>query len=138
MKKLTILCVLLCCCSPVKSTAQQEVYTEISYKAETRGSAFEIVVNQKTALIQTLSSKDSLELTAKQKLRLNSLISSVNTSSLALLKAPSEKRYSDGALSASLRIVIDGTTYISSSFDHGNPPAEIKDLVTTLTELFTS
>ncbi|MEN3323399.1 hypothetical protein VP395_06645 [Mariniflexile soesokkakense] len=45
------------------------------------------------------------------------------------LKAPSENRFFDGAAIANLKITYDGKTYESQSFDHGNPPKEIAELV---------
>jgi hypothetical protein len=48
---------------------------------------------------------------------------------MTTIKAPSEKRFYDGAAIGNLKIVVQGKTYQSQSFDHGNPPQEIKELV---------
>ena len=53
----------------------------------------------------------------------------VDLNTISNLKAPSEKRFYDGAAAATVVVTFKGTEYVSSPFDHGNPPAEIKNLV---------
>ncbi len=53
----------------------------------------------------------------------------LNLDSLATLKAPSEKRFHDGAAIANLKVTYKDKTYQTLAFDHGYPPAEIKKLV---------
>jgi hypothetical protein len=48
---------------------------------------------------------------------------------MATLKSPTQKRFHDGAAIGDLKIDIQGKTYKSQSFDHGNPPKEFKELV---------
>ena len=57
----------------------------------------------------------------------------VKLDSLAKLKAPTEKRFYDGAAIANLKITYKDTTYESASFDHGFPPKEIKKFVNRIT-----
>lgn len=45
------------------------------------------------------------------------------------LIAPSEKRFFDGAAIGNFKIIYNGNIYESPSFDHGNPPKEIAELV---------
>ena len=45
------------------------------------------------------------------------------------LKAPTEKRFYDGAAIANLKITYKDKSYETTSFDHGFPPKEIKKLV---------
>ncbi len=49
--------------------------------------------------------------------------------SLSKLKAPTEKRFHDGAAIANLKITVKDKTYETTSFDHGFPPKEIKKFV---------
>jgi hypothetical protein len=49
---------------------------------------------------------------------------------LSQLKAPTEKRFYDGAAIGNLSVSHNGETYGTSGFDHGNPPVEIEQLVT--------
>ncbi len=53
----------------------------------------------------------------------------ITLDSLATLKAPSEKRFYDGAAIANMKVVYKDKTYETATFDHGYPPAEIKKLV---------
>ena len=47
-------------------------------------------------------------------------------------KAPTEKRFHDGAAIGKLKITYQGKTYESTEFDHGNPPVEIEKFVDKL------
>ena len=51
------------------------------------------------------------------------------------LKAPSEKRFYDGAAIANLKIIYKEKIYESTSFDHGNAPSEIKEIVDKINDL---
>lgn len=62
--------------------------------------------------------------------QLKKLVASMNLKDIDKLKAPSNKRFSDGAASASITLVINGKTKRSAGFDHGQPPEELKALVT--------
>ena len=53
----------------------------------------------------------------------------VDLDSLATLKAPTEKRFYDGAAIADLKVTYSDKTYQTESFDHGFPPVAIKKLV---------
>lgn len=55
--------------------------------------------------------------------------SKVNLDQLDKLKAPTEKRFYDGAAIAHLTVTSKGKTYQSTDFDHGFPPKEIEALV---------
>ena len=54
---------------------------------------------------------------------------SIQLDSLATLKAPTEKRFYDGAAIANLKIVYKDKNYETAAFDHGYPPEGIKKLV---------
>lgn len=53
----------------------------------------------------------------------------VDVKNIPNLKAPSQKRLYDGASIAKLKIIVDGKTYLTPSFDHGNPHPDIAKLV---------
>ena len=105
----------------------------VEYNVNTRGFNQKIVIQNKTfklnrnrlgkdTLVQkTISEKDwSILVVAFQDLNLNELQN---------LKAPTEKRFYDGAAIATLKIIYKEKTYESTSFDHGFPPHEIEKLV---------
>ncbi|MBL4568525.1 MAG: hypothetical protein JKY69_02310, partial [Flavobacteriaceae bacterium] len=46
--------------------------------------------------------------------------------------APTDDRIRDAALHATLTIILGDKTYSSQTFDHGNPPKELKSLIDAL------
>jgi hypothetical protein len=53
----------------------------------------------------------------------------INLDSLATLKAPTQKRFHDGAAIANLKITYKEKSYQTGAFDHGVPPESIKKMV---------
>jgi hypothetical protein len=56
-------------------------------------------------------------------------LESIELDDLAGLKAPTEKRFYDGAAIANLEIIYKDKSYKTNSFDHGYPPESIKKIV---------
>jgi hypothetical protein len=52
---------------------------------------------------------------------------------LVKLKAPTQKRFYDGAAIANLKITYKDTSYETTAFDHGFPPKEIEKFVKKIT-----
>ena len=107
------------------------------YVANTRGGYKKVIAKQDT--IYTIKTRGG-EAVQKQLSKsdwnsLLDLLSKVDAEKMKDLKAPSEKRFYDGAMIADLKVIYKDKTYESSSFDHGNPPAEIKDLVNKILEV---
>ena len=73
------------------------------------------------AIATKISEKDWKELVAH--------FETIELESLATLKAPTEKRFHDGAAIANLEVTYKDKTYQTTSFDHGYPPEAIKKLV---------
>jgi len=107
------------------------------YEANTRGSYRKVIAKQDT--VYTIKSRGGEAVEKKLSKgdwnSLLNLLSKVDAEKIKDLKAPSEKRFYDGAMIADLKIIYKDKTYESSSFDHGNPPAEIKDLVNKILEV---
>lgn len=115
-------------------SATQDAVT-IAYTAQSRGFYEKVWVdasgisfvdnrelnNVKTKPISTAGWKELL-----------ALKNTLNLENLPNLKAPSEKRFSDGAAIGSLTIKTEHTEVGSSEFDHGNPPKEIETMVNKL------
>ena len=104
------------------------------YEAHTRGGYKKVLAKQDT--VYTIKSRGSEAIEKKlSKSDWNSLLnllSKVDAEKIKDLKAPSEKRFYDGAMIAELKVIYKDKTYESANFDHGNPPAEIKDLITKI------
>ena len=101
------------------------------YSAISRGQFLEIKANKKTTSIKKNRS-DAAIINPTEEKKWKALINTLKSmpvENIPNLKAPSEKRFFDGAAIASLKITYEGKTYESQSFDHGNPPKEIAELV---------
>lgn len=118
-------------CENVKA---QDVETAvIEYTANTRGFYQKIVVKNKMVTVsKDRNGNDKPVATKISDADWNELVNyfkKVKLDSLAKLKAPTEKRFYDGAAIANLKITYKDKTYETESFDHGFPPKEIKKLV---------
>lgn len=105
------------------------------YEALTRGKYNKIIVKQDTVI--TIKDREMKDVVTRSlpKSDWNSLLESVgkvNLDKLSTLEAPSKKHQFDGAPLANLKVIRGDKTYQTVTFDHGNPPAEIKEVVTKL------
>ena len=73
----------------------------------------------------TKLSDDDLKLIAN-------MVKDIDLEGIPDLKAPTEARFYDGAPIANLKITRNGEVYESQAFDHGQPPAQLKNLVEKL------
>ncbi len=109
------------------------------YKAYTRGSNLSYVVT-KDSVVHKEEMRGEIN-TYKDKMDasewddLLAATEKVDLEKLETMEVPSKKHQFDGALAATLLITVDGKEYRTATFDHGNPPAEIKDLVNDITGL---
>ncbi len=107
----------------------------IEYKATTRGSNLSISVIGEKLTYKSFNEAKTIDLSSQQLKDLNNVVSKIKLPEIGGLKAPSEKRFNDGAMIASFKIIKGNTTYQSSEFDHENPPKELKNLYDFLTNL---
>ena len=109
----------------------------IEYTANTRGFYQKITV--KDQMVTVSKDRDGNDKPVPVKIsdadwnELVNCFKKVELDSLAKLKAPTEKRFYDGAAIADLKITYKDKTYQSTSFDHGFPPKEIKKFVNKIT-----
>jgi hypothetical protein len=112
----------------------------IEYVANTRGFYQKVVVQNHT--VSSTNDRNGQEQPSIQKVSdddWNFLISEFNKvilDEVPNLKAPTEKRFYDGAAIASLKITFNGKTYETKDFDDGFPPAEIQKVVEIVNILF--
>ena len=113
---------------------------EIQYEANTRGFYNKLVLKNET--ISSTNDRDGKENPIVQKVTdadrsaLIQELNKVDLENLPNLKAPTEKRFYDGAAIANLKIIYKGNTYQTSDFDHGFPPMQIKRVVEMVNLLF--
>jgi len=63
------------------------------------------------------------------------MVAKIDLESLATLEPPSKAHQYDGAPGGGFNIIVDGKTYRTPTFDYGNPPKAIKNLVDKLVAL---
>ena len=121
-------------CSSQKKTDMTS--TVIEYSAMSRGYFKKIVVQNQSVLVtngrdaQTIENKID---DAKWK-QIVAEFEKINLESITTLKAPTEKRFYDGAAIGNLKITQNQKTHESQAFDNGFPPKEIEKLVNLLTD----
>ncbi len=105
--------------------------TSFEYTASSRGSYKRIEINKDTIFFSKKRNKKSLQKPCDTELwkSLIRLCDDLEIENISNLEAPSKKFQFDGAALAHLKITLNGTTYESVPFDHGNPPKEIVALV---------
>lgn len=138
--------VLFCClgCNSTKKTAvtsfQNPATLVIEYEANTRGFYQKIVVkNQKVSSTNDRSGKETLSFQNISISDWNFLLAEINKlnlPNLSKLKAPTEKRFYDGAAIAVFRVSTAEGIYETTNFDHGFPPSEIKTVVELVNVLY--
>ena len=140
MKILSLLFLTIFLGNGCDSAKAQDIETAvIEYTANTRGFYQKITV--KNQMLTVSKDRDGNDKPVPTKIsdadwkELVDCFKKVELDSLSKFKAPSEKRFYDGAAIANLKITYKDKTYETDSFDHGFPPKEIKKLVNTITSL---
>ncbi|MDE1207806.1 hypothetical protein [Tenacibaculum larymnensis] len=113
-------------------------FDKIAYEAQTRGSLVQLTIEGNKLSYKTHQKEGTKEVNKEQLEELKRIVSELNLDEISDLKAPSEKRITDGALHAEFTIKIADKEYKSSIFDAGNPPKELKkleDLLYSLSDL---
>lgn len=121
-------------CSSQKNAAMTS--TQIEYSAVSRGIFKKIIVQNKTVTVINGRNAQPVEKKiddAKWKQILTEF-SKVNLENIPNLKAPTEKRFYDGAAIGNLKITQNQKTYETKGFDNGFPPKEIEKLVNLLVD----
>ncbi len=120
------------CC---EGDAQKKVQkAQLIYTATSRGFFREIIIKNKEVSVQS-NRKENIVTTKINDTDWKELIhlfNEVHLETIKDLKSPTEKRFYDGAAIAQLKIVFEGNTYESQSFDHGYPPEALQKLVTKI------
>ncbi|WP_229335505.1 hypothetical protein [Flavobacterium sp. ALJ2] len=107
---------------------------QIEYSAMSRGYYQKIVVKDQMVSVTKSRGEESVtnKIDGAQWARIVSEFKKINLETIPKLKAPTEKRFHDGAAIANLKITQNGKTYETKGFDNGFPPTEIEKLVTLL------
>ncbi|MCI2229412.1 hypothetical protein MC378_09565 [Polaribacter sp. MSW13] len=117
-------------CSSSKKVATPNF--EVHFSAQNRGYSEIIDFSKNNLHLKTTREEKTVVLSTKQLSSIQEALSEINLSEIASLKAPSEKRIYDGAMTAIIIIKKGNETFTSSGFDHDNPPKELTSLVSLL------
>jgi hypothetical protein len=105
----------------------------VAYKAMTRGSQKDVLITDKNYTDTTVRRGEEVKgkgnVTPDQWNAIVAEASKLDYGRLNSINAPSVKHQFDGALAANVIITTADSTYQSVTFDHGNPPAELKPLL---------
>ncbi len=134
MKLFTILFLSLFLSKSCEGQTKNDLKTAIvEYTANTRGFYQKITIqDQMVSVSKDRSGNDkpvATKISDEDWKELIGYFETIELESLSSLKAPSEKRFHDGAAIANLNIIYKDKNYQTTSFDHGYPPETIKKLV---------
>lgn len=103
----------------------------IEYSAQSRRTFKHIIISKKSISVVNNNSETPMIKTCSGADWNNILkaLKPIDIKNIPNLKAPSEKRFFDGAAIGNFKINYNGKTYETPPFDHGNPPKEIEKLV---------
>lgn len=113
---------------------------EFEYTAITRGSYKQIIAKQ-TGVTFVKERDAKPETVAISTADWNAMVdfyeNNIAKKSVKLedIQVPSKKHQYDGALAATLTVKVADQLYTTPTFDHGNPPAEVKGLVDEMVKL---
>ena len=110
--------------------AASHPYSEIEYSAIGRGTSDRVVIDKigyKRFAGDQVQSKEVFG--SAERYQLDVLMKDVDVVSLASLVVPSKRHQFDGAMLATLEVTSFDRTYKSRSFDHDNPPLELRALM---------
>ncbi len=124
----------------IKSLAQNNIKNaQIEYTANTRGFYQKIWINNQKIAISSDRNDTIMPASTKIALKdwkfLTSEFKKIKLAGISKLKPPTSKRQYDGAAIADLKIVLNGKTYQTESFDNGYPNIKIKKFVDKITSL---
>lgn len=125
---------LISCGTKVTQKMQEST---ITYEALTRGFYMkaEIQGNKMTVVRDRNSEAKECVLSEMDLKELDKMFQEVSLENIETYKAPTEKRFYDGAAIATLNVDYQGKSYKTQAFDHGNPPVEIAAFITKIVSL---
>ncbi len=110
----------------------------VVYEANTRGFYQKVTVQNKKVTVTRDRKGADAKTSAISDADWKGLIAEfqeINLDELESLKAPTEKRFYDGAAIGNLKVTYKDKEYATTGFDHGVPPAEIERFVNKILSL---
>lgn len=113
---------------------------EITYRASTRG-YFELITIKGDSMSFTkdynLKRIHKFVIPSKEKEAFVKLLSEIDITKLSELEAPSKTHQYDAAPAAFLKVTKGEKEYMTPSFDHGNPPKAISNIIENILSIKT-
>ncbi|TNJ45352.1 hypothetical protein KFZ70_06425 [Tamlana fucoidanivorans] len=112
-------------------TNQSQAILSVEYTMVSRGFYQQIIIDKNTLIKRQKkgSTGEYFNCTDTDWQQIISAIKSIELDDFETINPPSQAFQHDGAAMAQLKLVTSDKTYQTSSFDHGNPPQDIKKLV---------
>lgn len=107
---------------------QKNLDINVFYEAQTRGSFIQYELTNNIFTINKNSENKSIILNDAEIKEFKIAIQKINLLEIKNIKAPSDKRLIDVALSANFKFIKNNMLFTSSEFDHENPPKEFYEL----------
>ena len=120
------------------SNTEAAAIESFSYETFTRGSTTMYTVTPEQIKVKSTGVNAMENIININKTEWSAILktaSSIDISKMSQLKSPTDSRASDAALHAILSVRKNDTIYKTNSFDHGNPPTEVKPLVEAILRL---
>ena len=124
-------CMLLACKaqnSDYQTTMDMDDLESVQYHSFARSGRSSIIVDPYKLTLIKGGTQGIFNYPKSEWAELKKLVESLNLKQISSLKAPTNRRLSDGAATASITIIINGKVVSSSGFDHGVPPKELEEL----------
>lgn len=113
----------------ITAEAKQEKIEKIQLTEQTRGFSESIVIIPASKATASNGKEPvNTPLSTSEWENISKLAEALDLSAISNLTSPTTGRHSDQALSATIIITSNGTTYTSASFDAGHPPKELEAL----------
>lgn len=119
-----------------KMTAQSVQKVEL--EEMTRGTNKNLVFTSEAAISTVNGQKSTRKHTAADWDKIRKAAEAIDVSKIDTYEAPTQARFYDGALAATIRIHKNGKVYTSQSFDSGKPPKQLAALYNLLAPGFKS
>ena len=120
------------------SNSEEIKNTRIEYTATSRGFYQNIIVKNKEMVVQNDRNgldKKTISISESDWKTLVADFQLIELEKIATYKDPTQKRFSDGAAIANMKITFKEKDYQSVEFDHGVPPVEMGKLINKIVEL---
>lgn len=143
MKHLLIACsfIVLFACNSQKKASETKVkedtnYT-FTYTKKSRGNYTTTTVSTEGATVINALTQEKKNITVPPNAweNLIAAVKQIDLSEINTFEAPTQNRYTDRAAMATLTITHQDNTYTSVEFDHGNPPTQLRDIVSKIVAL---